>query len=100
MEQRRYTGKTVLVTGAGGTGALLGRSAEAATQRRGTGRTIALQFAREGADVVAVDLEDSHRYVLPMRITSPIRRLKINMLPPWIDVPTASRRRRFFARLL
>lgn len=55
MNHGRFDGKTVLVTGAGGSGAFA-RSAEAAKARRGTGRAIALQFAQEGANVVAVDL--------------------------------------------
>jgi NAD(P)-dependent dehydrogenase (short-subunit alcohol dehydrogenase family) len=55
MSDLRFAGKTVLVTGAGGGGAL-SRSAEQARARRGTGRAIAVRFAQEGANVVAVDL--------------------------------------------
>jgi NAD(P)-dependent dehydrogenase (short-subunit alcohol dehydrogenase family) len=55
MEHQRFEGKTVLVTGAGGSGAYA-RSAEAMKARRGTGRAISLRFAQEGADIVAVDL--------------------------------------------
>ncbi len=53
----RFTGKTVLVTGAGGGGALH-RERSAAAARRGIGRAVALQFAAEGANVVAVDLNE------------------------------------------
>ncbi|MGW9027097.1 SDR family NAD(P)-dependent oxidoreductase [Streptomyces sp. NPDC055722] len=55
MSNHRFAGRTVLVTGAGGGGAL-SRTAEQIRERRGTGRTIALQFAHEGANVVAVDV--------------------------------------------
>lgn len=55
MNDERFSGKTVLVTGAGGGGAL-SRTAAEVRERRGTGRAIAMQFAREGANVVAVDV--------------------------------------------
>jgi NAD(P)-dependent dehydrogenase (short-subunit alcohol dehydrogenase family) len=55
MSDLRFAGRTVLVTGAGGGGAL-SRTADAIRARRGTGRTIALQLAREGANVIAVDV--------------------------------------------
>jgi NAD(P)-dependent dehydrogenase (short-subunit alcohol dehydrogenase family) len=57
MNQQRFNGKTVLVTGAGGSGAFA-RSAEAVRARRGTGRAIALRFAAEGANIVAFDLRE------------------------------------------
>lgn len=57
MSIDRFAGRTVLVTGAGGGGAL-SRTAEQIRERRGTGRAIALQFAREGANVVAVDVRE------------------------------------------
>lgn len=55
MANERFSDKTVLVTGAGGGGAL-SRTAAQVRERRGAGRAIALQFAREGGNVVAVDV--------------------------------------------
>lgn len=54
----RFKGKTVVVTGAGGEGATPRnrRAPQAGPARRGTGQVLALEFARMGARVVAVDL--------------------------------------------
>jgi NAD(P)-dependent dehydrogenase (short-subunit alcohol dehydrogenase family) len=53
---RTFDGKVVFITGAGGGGALE-RSADERRSRRGTGRALALAFARAGALIAAVDVD-------------------------------------------